>query len=135
MNESLQRVIDLLDATNLFYIATIDKDNQPRVRPFGNAMVYKDRLYICTAKNKPVGEQIKLNNKVELCVFRDGDWVRITGEVFEDDDREARALMLKKNPLMRNLYNEDDGIFEVLYFKKAIVSVNSFYKDTEYFEI
>ena len=42
MNESLQRVIDLLDATNLFYIATVDKDNQPRIRPFGNAMVYKE---------------------------------------------------------------------------------------------
>ncbi len=124
-----------IDATNLYYIATMDDNNQPRVRPFGTAMAYKDKLYIMTGKEKKVSEQISKNNKVELCVFRDGNWMRITGELLDDDSREAKVAILEKIPILRNMYNEDDGKMSVMYFDKAQVSTNSLYGPSEYFEI
>ena len=135
MTDNMKRVIDFIDATNLYYIATMDENNQPRVRPFGTAMVYKDKLYIMTGKEKKVSDQIAKNNKVELCVFRDGEWLRITGELFDDESREAKTAVLEKIPILRNMYNEDDGKMRVLYFEKAQVSANSLYGPSEYFEI
>ena len=135
MTDNLKRVIDFIDTTNLYYIATMDEYNQPRVRPFGTAMVYKDKLYFMTGKEKKVSDQITKNNKVEICVFRDGNWMRIAGEVFDDETREAKVAMLEKIPILRNMYNEDDGKMRLLYFNKAKVSCGSLYEAFEDFEI
>ena len=77
MNEGLEKVIKFLDEAQTYYLATIEGD-QPRVRPFGTALIYKDRLYIQTGKIKPVSQQLKANPKAEICAFMDGTWIRIS---------------------------------------------------------
>lgn len=37
-----------------------------------------------------------------------GDWLRISCELVEDDDREARASMLSANPELMPLYDPDE---------------------------
>ena len=44
---NIERVCRFLDAAKTYYLATVEGD-QPRVRPFGTALVYEDRLYIQT---------------------------------------------------------------------------------------
>ena len=134
MNEKLQKVINFLDDAQTYYLATLEGD-QPRVRPFGTALIYKDRLYIQTGKVKPVSHQLAANPKAEICAFKDGKWVRITGELVEDEAREAKTLMLEKMPELRHMYNEDDGNMQMLYFKKAEVVFASFTAPPEKFEI
>ena len=134
MNEKLQKVINFLDDAQTYYLATLEGD-QPRVRPFGTALIYKDRLYIQTGKVKPVSHQLAANPKAEICAFKDGKWVRITGELVEDETREVKTLMLEKMPTLRHMYNEDDGNMQMLYFKKAEVVFASFTAPPEKFEI
>lgn len=134
MNEKLERVVKFLDEAGAYYLATVEGD-QPRVRAFGTALIYKDRLYIQTGKVKPVSHQIASNPKVEICAFKDGKWVRISGELAEDDTREVKTLMLEKMPELRHMYNEDDGNMQMLYFKKAKVTFSSFTAAPESFEI
>lgn len=55
MNENLKRVEKFLDDAGAYYLATIDGD-EPRVRPFGTALIYEDRLYIQTGKIKEVSK-------------------------------------------------------------------------------
>lgn len=134
MNEKLEKVLKFLDEAQTYYLATAEGD-QPRVRPFGTALVYNDKLYIQTGKVKPVSQQLKANPKAEICAFKDGTWIRISGELVEDETREVKTLMLEKMPMLRNMYNEDDGNMQMLYFKNAEVVFASFTAPPEKFNI
>ena len=134
MNQGLEKVIKFLDEAQTYYLATVEGD-QPRVRPFGTALIYKDRLYIQTGKVKPVSKQLKANPKAEICAFMNGKWLRIAGELVEDDTREVKTLMLEKMPMLRHMYNEDDGNMQMLYFKNAKATFSSFTEAPESFEI
>ena len=134
MNNNLSKVLTFLDDAQTYYLATVEGD-QPRVRPFGTALVYKDKLYIQTGKVKAVSKQLAVNPKAEICAFKDGKWIRITGELVEDDTREVKTLMLEKMPILRHMYNEDDGNMQMLYFKNAKVVFASFGGAPETFEI
>ena len=134
MNSNLTKVLEFLDSAQTYYLATVDGD-QPRVRPFGTALIYHDKLYIQTGKVKAVSKQLSINPKAEICAFKDGKWIRITGELVEDDTREVKTLMLEKMPVLRHMYNEDDGNMQMLYFKGAKVVISSFGGAPEEFTI
>ena len=132
MNSNLKKVLEFLDSAQTYYLATVEGD-QPRVRPFGTALVYNDKLYIQTGKVKAVSKQLAINPKAEICAFQDGKWIRITGELVEDDTREVKTLMLEKMPMLRHMYNEDDGNMQMLYFKNAKATFSSFTAPPESF--
>ena len=125
MNVDLKRIVDFLDDAQTYFLATVEGD-QPRVRPFGTALLYEDRLYIQTGKIKAVSHQLAINPKAEICAFKDGKTLRICGELINDDTREVKVLMLEKMPILRPMYNEDDGNMQMLYFKNATATFTSF---------
>ena len=130
----LEKIYNFLNDAQTYYLATVDKD-QPRVRPFGTILLFENKLYIQTGKNKDVSKQILNNNKVELCAFLNGDWLRLQGTLEEDQRREVKKVMLDKYPSLRAMYNEDDNNTEVFYFKSGIATFSSFTKPKEEFEI
>ena len=128
--ESTKKVFDFLEKAGTFYLATVEGD-QPRVRPFGTALLYNGKLYIQTGKIKPVSKQLAANPKAEICAFHNGTWVRIAGELINDDDRDAKVAMLEKNPNLKNMYSADDDNTQVLYFRNATATFSSFTKAPE----
>lgn len=131
--QDLQRVEQFLKDAETYYLATIDAAdaNQPRVRPFGTAHIFEDKLYIQTGKVKDVSKQIVSNPKVEVCAFKDGEWIRIAGELVEDDRIEARQSMLDDYPSLQEMYKADDGNTQVFYFKNATATISAFTHDPE----
>ena len=125
MENNMKRVYDFLKAADTYYLATVEGD-QPRVRPFGTVNIYEGKLYIQTGKVKPVSKQIAANPKVEICAYKDGSWLRVTGELVEDGRVEARKAMLDAYPNLRSMYDENDGNTQVLYFKDAVATFSSF---------
>ena len=121
----MEEVHTFLKEAGVYYLATMDGD-QPRVRPFGTIEIFEGHLYIQTGKKKEVYKQIEKNNKVEICAFKDGRWIRVTGELIPDDRVEAKKDMLDKNPNLRSMYNELDDNTEVLYFEEGIATISSF---------
>ena len=121
----MQRIYDFLKKAGTYYLATVEGD-QPRVRPFGTILLFEGKLYIQTGKIKPVSKQLGINPKAEICAFTDGTWLRIAGELIEDDRREAKKAMLDEYPNLRGMYNEDDGNTQVLYFRNATATFSSF---------
>ena len=113
----MERVCNFLKTAGAYYLATVEGD-QPRVRPFGTAHIFEGKLYIQTGKCKPVSKQIMENSKVELCAFKDGAWLRVAGELVEDDRVEARKSMLDAYSELRAMYNENDGNTQVFYLRK-----------------
>lgn len=126
----MDRVEKFLKEAETYYLATVEGD-QPRVRPFGTAHIFEGRLYIQTGKVKDVSKQIHANPKVEICAFKNGEWLRVAGELVEDDRREARQSMLDAYPSLRKMYSADDGNTEVFYFKNATATFSSFTHEPE----
>ena len=121
----MERVCKFLKDAGTYYLATVEGD-QPRVRPFGTAHIFEGRLYIQTGKVKPVSRQLMANPKAEICAFHNGTWVRIAGELVEDDRVEARKSMLDAYPSLRKMYDENDGNTQVFYFRNATATFSSF---------
>ncbi|MBP5599163.1 MAG: pyridoxamine 5'-phosphate oxidase family protein [Lachnospiraceae bacterium] len=121
----MQKVEKFLKEAGTYYLATVDGD-QPRVRPFGTIHIFEGKLYIQTGKMKDVSKQIHKNPKVEICAFKDGDWLRLSGELVEDERVEAKASMLDAYPNLKQMYSAEDPNTEVFYFKNATASFSSF---------
>ena len=129
-----ERVCTFLDQAQVYYLATAEGD-QPRVRPFGTALVYEGKLYIQTGKVKPVSKQLAANPRAEVCAFHQGQWVRVTGKLLNDDRREVKVAMLDKYPNLKRMYDPDDGNTQVLYFAEAQATFASFAASPETVEL
>ena len=121
----MQRVESFLKEAQTYYLATVEGD-QPRVRPFGTALIFEGKLYIQTGKIKDVSKQLHANPKAEICAFKDGQWLRVSGKLIEDDRIEARQAMLDAYPMLQGMYKADDGNTEVFYFEDATATFSSF---------
>ena len=121
----MERICNFLKEAGVYYLATMDGD-QPRVRPFGTALVFEGKLYIQTGKVKPVSKQLSVNPKAEICAFKDGVWLRIAGELVEDERVEAKKAMLDEYSNLRAMYDENDGNTQVFYMKNAVATFSSF---------
>ena len=120
----MEEVYEFLKKCGAYYIATVDGD-QPRVRPFGTALIFENKLYIQTGKSKNVSKQISKNPKIEICCFSGDKWVRIEAVAVEDDRIEARQKMLDAHPRLKPMYSADDGNTQVLYLENATATFYS----------
>ena len=126
----MERVEKFLKDVDVYYLATMEGD-QPRVRPFGTAHIFEGKLYIQTGKVKEVYKQLKENPKAEICACMKDQWLRISGELMEDDRREARQSMLDDYPSLQSMYSADDGNTAVFYFQNATAVFSSFQAEPE----
>ncbi len=129
----IEKVYEFLDTAKTYYLATVEGD-QPRVRPFGTVLLYDGRLYIQTGKVKDVSKQLAANPKAEICAFMNGRWLRVTGELVNDDNRDIKAAMLEKMPELKAMYSADDDNTQVLYFSNASATFSSFTEAPETIE-
>ena len=126
----MDKVLKFLKDAETYYLATVEGD-QPKVRPFGTAHVFEGKLYIQTGKVKDVSKQLHQNPKAEICAFKNGEWLRVSGKLIEDDRNEARQSMLDAYPSLQKMYKADDGNTEVFYFKDATAIFSSFTHEPE----
>ncbi len=121
----MQEVYEFLKKSGTYYLATAEGD-QPRVRPFGTAHIFEDKLYIQTGRSKPVSHQIAANPKVEICAFTGGQWLRIAATLVDDPRIEAEQSMMDAYPQLAGRYAAGDGNTQVLYLKDATATFSSF---------
>ena len=121
----MDKVLKFLKDAENYYLATVEGD-QTKVRPFGTAHVFEGKLYIQTGKVKDVSKQLHQNPKAEICAFKNGEWLRVSGKLIEDDRNEARQSMLDAYPSLQKMYKADDGNTEVFYFENATAIFSSF---------
>ena len=122
----MKEVFEFLKKCNTYYLATVEADGQPRVRPFGTIDLFEDKLYIQTGKVKDVSKQIAANPKVEICAFDGETWLRIACTLVRDERIEAKTHMLDNYPMLKKMYDAADDNTEVLYMKDAAATFSSF---------
>ena len=128
--EGIEKVYQFLNDAHNYCLATVEGD-QPRVRVFGTALLYDGKLYIQTGKAKDVSKQIAANPKVEICAFKGGKWLRVAGELVNDDNRDVKVAMLEKMPSLKGAYSADDDNMQMLYFRNATATFSSFTEEPE----
>jgi uncharacterized pyridoxamine 5'-phosphate oxidase family protein len=125
--EEVQEVCAFLKQCGVYFIATVEGD-QPRVRPFGTAAVFEDRLYIQTGKRKNVAKQMAANPKIEICAYdaSTGQWLRMQAIVVPDERVEAKQYMLDQYPSLKSMYSATDDNTLVLYLQSVTATFYSF---------
>lgn len=122
----MNRIVEELKKTGVFYLATIDGD-QARVRPISAVEDIDGEVCICTNNTKDMFKQMIASPKVEICgMGKDGTWVRVNGKASLIDSDDARKAMLDLEPSLGNMYHLGDGIFEVLKIENAKCTKYSF---------
>ncbi|MEG6566293.1 pyridoxamine 5'-phosphate oxidase family protein [Thermoanaerobacterium saccharolyticum] len=115
----MEEVLQFLKDNPTFYIATVNGDT-PKVRPFGFVMEYNGKICFCTNNQKDVYKQLKANPKFEISITsKTGEWLRLKGKAVFITSRESKKAALDTMPSLRNLYSEDDSIFEIFYADEA----------------
>ena len=122
---NIEKVCTFLKEAGTYYLATVEGD-QPRVRPFGTAHIFEDKLYFQTGLVKDCAKQMIANPKVEICAFKKGTWLRVAGEAVLDERIEAQESMLADYVSLQKMYKAGDGNTAVFYLKNAKATFSSF---------
>lgn len=115
----MKEIIDFLYSNPMGYLATVDDDGKPHVRPWGFMFEQDAKLWFCTANTKDVFCQLQCNPAIEFCsTSKDSVTVRISGEVIFSVDLKIKRKMLEMNDLVKSIYKiPDNHEFEIFYLK------------------
>ena len=126
---AIDEVFEFLKKAGVWYLATVDADGKPHVRPFGAQNIYDGKLYIQTGLVKDVAKQLLANGTFEISGMAKGEWIRLSGTLVYDPASEAQAAMLDANPTLKKMYAVDDGNTAVFYMKDATCTFCGFGKE------
>ncbi len=123
----MDEVLAYLKQHPTYFLATVDADGNPQVRPFGTIAKFEGKLYIQTGKVKPVSDQMIAHPRIALCAMDDeGGWLRLAADAVLDDRLEARKAVLSEYPELQSMYAADDGNCEVFALENVTAIFCSF---------
>lgn len=102
-----------------FYFCTVD-GYAPRVRPFGFLMVFEDKLYFGCGTHKKAYDELLKNPNVEVCVFKNGSFLRVRGKAVFDDRPEVQKAMYASAPFLKDTYNEETGHYHICFYLEGM---------------
>lgn len=110
----------LKENTQVNYISTINGD-RPSCRPFGDPVLFDDKIYVLTSKEKNVSKQIEENNKVCIVAYDGENWIRVNCELIDDSDNlAAKQAVIDEFPWAEGAgYTLDNPNFQILYIRNA----------------
>ncbi len=110
----------LKERTQVNYLATIN-GNKPSNRPFGDPVLFDNKIYILTQKQKEVSKQIAKNNHVCIVAYDEKYWIRINCELIDDSENiEAKKAIIAEFDWTEEAgYTLDNPNFQVLYINNA----------------
>lgn len=106
--------------TKVNFIATLNSD-KPSNRPFGDPILFDNRIYVLTNARKNVAKQIDINNNVCIVAYNNQDdtWIRINCKLIDDSNNiEVKQAVINEFDWAKSSgYTLDNPDFKVLYMK------------------
>lgn len=115
----MQKTVKFLKECKYFWLVT-NNGMHPSARPFGAVMVWKDKIYMPTNRNKKVFKQIIFNNHVCIVALKPGtrQWVRLTADAKISHDISLKKRMMTLYPVLSRMYKSfDDEDYQLLEFR------------------
>jgi uncharacterized pyridoxamine 5'-phosphate oxidase family protein len=124
----MSAVTDFLIKSQTQYLATIETDGKPKVRPFQFMLEEAGKLYFCTSNKKDVYKEIQEQPYVEFCASgEDYSWLRLSGKAVFSKDLDLKAKVQEASPLVKSIYETPDNPdFEIFYLDDAVATVADF---------
>ncbi len=109
--DEMDELLEFLAKSDTFYVATVDENNFPRVRPFNFVMEWDGKLAFGTGKHKNFYKQLVQNPKIEICAYepKTSVWLRIWGETRFVEDKDAFRQMFEIQPELEAVYKDVDN--------------------------
>ncbi len=110
--------------TQVNYVATINGD-KPSLRPFGDHVLFDNKIYVLTNKQKNVSKQIAINNNVCIVAYDEENWIRINCRLIDDSNNiDAKKAIIDEFDWAEEAgYTLDNPDFQVLYIVNANVTI------------
>lgn len=99
-----------------------------KLRAFQYLFGEGDRVYFCTANDKPVFKQMKEDVNVAFCTYAAdfSEVLSLSGKAVFVDDVGLKQRALDENPMIKGIYKSSDNpVFELFYLEV---------KEVEYFK-
>lgn len=124
----MDEVLEFLKKNPTYYLATVDAEGNPQVRPFGTIAKINGKLYIQTGKKKACYEEMLAHPKVAICgISADGTgWLRVNATVAPDDGEEVCAALLAEYPSLQAMYAPGDGNTVLFELSNVTATFSSF---------
>lgn len=109
--------IEFIRGCDHFFTATLDENEQPRVRPFNLIFEADGNIIIGTGTHKDVYRQFQAHPRIEISAYNSSTlkWIRASGKVVEDTKAEYVKKAFESNIYLKDIYNEQTGLEMVLY--------------------
>ena len=132
---SRDEVIAYIQDVHFGYLATVDADNAPRVRPVGIYNVYDNNLYFFTFSTTRKVAEMENNPHVEVvwAKLEERSQVRIKGKATLEEDATIQQCFKADNPMVaRLLPNKAQHLFRLYRLQPERVEMaNGFVPYTE----
>jgi len=115
----MEDLLNYIKEQKVSYLATIENDDQARVRPMNALVEINGKLTWCANNQKDMFKQVVANPKVEVCMFGNGKTVRISGRCVPTKDAEIKTKFLELQPNVAKFYGGKEDTLEVLVFETA----------------
>lgn len=116
----------LKEKTKVNFIATINGD-KPSNRPFGDPVLFDNKIYVLTNAKKNVAKQIEKNNNVCIVAYDSTDdiWIRINCQLIDDSNNigAKQAIINEFEWAEEAGYTLDNSDFKVLYMANVDATV------------
>lgn len=123
----MDEVLEFLKNNPTYYLATVDAEGNPQVRPFGTIAKIDGKLYIQTGNVKRVYHEMKEHPRIAICAMSPDDvWLRIEADAITDHRIEPKRALLDEYPDLQGMYRADDGVTEVLALENVTATFYSF---------
>lgn len=110
--------------TQVNYVSTIN-GNKPSCRPFGDPVLFDNKIYVLTNKQKNVSKQIAINNNVCIVAYDEENWIRINCRLIDDSNNiDAKKAIINEFDWVEEAgYTLDNPDFQALYIANADVTI------------
>lgn len=117
MNETFKF---LKENTQVNFVATMNGD-KPSCRPFGDPVMFDNKIYVLTNKQKDVSKQISKNNHVCIVAYDGENWIRVNCELIDDSEniKAKQAIIDELDWAIEAGYTLDNPDFQILYLAFA----------------
>ena len=119
----MKDVYEFLSCNTVQYLATIDRNGLPKVRPFMMLAIHEDKFYFAVGADKEVYKELKNNPNLEVAASSPTfDWLRISGKAVFIDDVELKNKLTQETDISESTYkNNNSSDFEVFYIGDATI--------------
>lgn len=114
----------LKENTQVNYLSTIN-GGKPSCRPFGDPIMFDNKIYVITNKQKNVSNQICKNNNVCIVAYDGERWIRINCQLIDDSNNISakKAVINEFGWAIEAGYTLDNPDFQILYIANATSTI------------